>query len=201
MPRTTFDSSYYSRFYGDRPVHSKAEVANLATAVHALLAWWHAPVRSMLEVGAGRGYWSEWYRKHHSRVKVVSTDISAHACEKYGHDQRDISCWQPPQPFDLVTCVGVLQYLDRNAAVRAVENLARATRTALYFEAPTHYDMTHVVEKQSTDLDVFVRSGTWYRELLTRHFHDVGAGLWIRRGSRVMLYELEHHARPRRRRH
>ena len=75
-------------------MHSKTQVANLATAVHALLAWWQAPVRSMLEVGAGRGHWSSWYRTHHPRVKVVSTDISAHACEKYGHEQRDISRWR-----------------------------------------------------------------------------------------------------------
>ncbi|MEY3575470.1 MAG: hypothetical protein RLZZ88_613 [Actinomycetota bacterium] len=179
-------------------MHSKTQVANLATAVHALLAWWQAPVRSMLEVGAGRGHWSSWYRTHHPRVKVVSTDISAHACEKYGHEQRDISRWRPHRQSDLVTCVGVLQYLDDDGAARAIDNLARATRTALYFEAPTQFDMAHIVDRQSTDLDVYVRTGAWYRKHLTRHFYEVGAGLWVRHESGVMLYELEQHTRPRR---
>jgi hypothetical protein len=57
--------------------------------------------------------------------------------------------------------------------------------------------MAHVVERKSTDLDVYVRSGAWYRKHLAKHFDEAGAGLWIRRGSGVMLYELEHHARPR----
>ena len=181
-------------------MHSKTEVANLASAVHALLAWWQTPVRSILEVGAGRGYWSSWYRKNYPRVKVVSTDISAHACNEYGHELRDISQWRPRYPFDLVTCVGVLQYLDDTAASLAIKNLAAATRTALYLEAPTHFDMAHVVELSSTDLDVYVRSGAWYRKHLAKHFDEAGAGLWIRRGSGVMLYELEHHAKPRSRR-
>ncbi|MGA1406249.1 MAG: class I SAM-dependent methyltransferase [Ilumatobacteraceae bacterium] len=181
-------------------MHSKTEVANLASAVHALLAWWQAPVRSMLEVGAGRGHWSSWYRKNHPQVKVVSIDISAHACAEYGHEQRDISQWRPRYPFDLVTCVGVLQYLDDTAAARAIKNLAAATRTALYLEVPTHFDMAHVVERKSTDLDVYVRSGAWYRKHLAKHFDEAGAGLWIRNGSGVMLYELEHHAKPRDRR-
>ena len=158
-------------------MHSKIDVAHLATAVHSLLAWWQAPVHSMLEVGAGRGYWSSWYRKHHSHVRVLSTDISEHACKRFGHERRDIANWAPRGRFDLVTCVGVLQYLDDKEAARAISNLAKATRNALYLEAPTSFDMRHVVDSQSTDLDVHVRTGSWYRRHLRRYFHEAGAGL------------------------
>ena len=43
--------------------------------------WWDIPVRSVLDVGAGVGYWSDWYRNNYSRTKVVSVDVSEHACK------------------------------------------------------------------------------------------------------------------------
>ncbi len=55
-----FDAAYYRRFYGRRPVHDRHRIGQLATAVLALAAWWHLPVRSVLDVGAGKGYWGSW---------------------------------------------------------------------------------------------------------------------------------------------
>ena len=193
MRNEKFDRSYFERYYGKQPIHTVNEIAHLATAVHEMLAWWAAPVRSVLEVGAGRGDWGNWYRTLHPTVRVTSTDVSEHTCATFGHERRDIAQWAPKRPFDLVICTDVLQYLDDRAAARAVRNLTAATRTCLYFDALTSFDAKHTVERSKTDLNVTLRTGDWYRQRLSRGFTQAGAGLWIRKGSTVVLHELERH--------
>ena len=191
MRNEKFDRSYFERYYGKQPIHTVNEIAHLATAVHEMLAWWAAPVRSVLEVGAGRGDWSNWYRTLHPTVRVTSTDVSEHSCATFGHKRRDIAQWAPKRPFDLVICTDVLQYLDDRAATRALRNLTTATRTCLYFDALTSFDAKHTVERSKTDLNATLRTGDWYRQRLSRGFTQAGAGLWIRKGSTVVLHELE----------
>ena len=191
MRNEKFDRSYFERYYGKQPIHTVNEIAHLATAVHEMLAWWAAPVRSVLEVGAGRGDWGNWYRTLHPTVRVTSTDVSEHSCATFGHKRRDIAQWAPKRPFDLVICTDVLQYLDDRAATRALRNLTTATRTCLYFDALTSFDAKHTVDRSKTDLNVTLRTGDWYRQRLSRGFTQAGAGLWIRKGSTVVLHELE----------
>ena len=193
MRNEKFDRAYFERYYGKQPIHTVNEIAHLATAVHEMLAWWAAPVRSVLEVGAGRGDWGNWYRTLHPTVRVTSTDVSEHSCATFGHKRRDIAQWAPKRPFDLVICTDVLQYLDDRAATRALRNLTTATRTCLYFDALTSFDAEHTVERSKTDLNVTLRTGDWYRQRLSRGFTQAGAGLWIRKGSTVVLHELERH--------
>lgn len=192
MANQRFNKKYFDRYYGKRPVRSLNEVAHLAAAIHELASWWNSPIRSVLEVGAGPGDWSQWYRAMHPKIRVMSVDVSEHACATYGHKQRDIATWSPPHPFDLVICMDVLQYLDDAQAARALRNLAKATRTYLYFDALTEFDAKHTVDRDATDLDAHLRSGNWYRQHLSRSFLQAGAGLWVRKSSSVVLHELEH---------
>ena len=87
VPNSRFDAKYFERFYGKRPVRTMSEVSHLAIAVHEMVTWWNGKIRSVLEVGAGPGDWSNWYRDVHPTVRVVSVDVSEHACKKYGHEQ------------------------------------------------------------------------------------------------------------------
>lgn len=192
MARDVFDEKYYRRYYSDKPVHTKRKVAQLATAVDSFCAWWDVPVRSVLDVGAGPGYWRDWYREHRPRVKVTSTDVSEYACKKYGHDLRDITSWTPDRRYDLVICHGVLHYLSDTGARRAIDNLAAGCGSILYIEAPTAHDLEHVVDTSATDMSVHARTGAWYLRHLRKHFIQVGAGLWMHKDAGVPLYELEH---------
>ena len=90
-------------------------------------------------------------------------------------------------------CTDVLQYLDDRAAARALRNLTTATRTCLYFDALTLFDAKHTVDRSQTDLNAALRTGEWYRQRLSRGFTQAGAGLWVRKGSTVVLHELERH--------
>ena len=191
MTSEHFGAGYYRRFYGRSPVHTADTVGHLAAGVLHLAAWWGVRVRSVLDVGAGPGYWRDWFAAQHPGVRYRSIDVSAYACERFGHEQRDITRWSPRTPADLVVCQGVLQYLDREAVARAVTNLAAATRSLLYLEVPTTHDRDHVVDTAATDLECYWRSGSWYRKQLDPHFMAVGAGIWARRSAGLPFYELE----------
>ncbi len=191
MTRHEFDSGYYERFYGRGSVHTADQIGKLATAVHSLLAWWGLDVRSVLDIGAGPGYWRDWYRSNHPRTKVLSTDVSDYACRTYGHRRADIATWTPPRRFDLVICHSVLQYLDDVAVKSAIANLAAGTAHFLYLEIPTKSDFTDVVDPTTTDMGVHRRTGAWYRRELDRWFRQVGGGLWLSRDSNIPMYELE----------
>src|SRR4051795_3366874 len=73
-----FDAAYYSRFYGRRPVHDLRRITHLATGVIELAAWWRIPIRSVLDVGAGKGYWRDWLASAHPRVAYHGLDVSEH---------------------------------------------------------------------------------------------------------------------------
>jgi len=187
-----FDAAYYRRHYASRSrVHSAREVARLASGVTGLAAWLGLEVASVLDVGAGTGLWRDWFRRHRPAVRYRSTDVSPYACERYGHERRDISAWRARQRFDLVICQGVLPYLDDRAAARAIENLGAMCRGLLYLEAITARDLAEAVDREATDTAVHPRTGAWYRRRLARHFDQVGAGLWAARRAGLVLYELE----------
>lgn len=188
-----FDETYYGRFYGNARtrVHGPEEIDRLCTAVTSLLEWWEVRLDSVLDVGAGTGLWRDWFRAHRPKVRYRSTEYSRYACEKYGHEQRDIATWRDEKKYDLVVCQGVLPYLDDRAAARAIENLAAMTRSFLYLEAITARDLREIVDRDKTDVKVYGRSGAWYRDRLRRHYVQVGAGLWCKKDARVLFYELE----------
>lgn len=186
-----FDAAYYARFYGRRPVHDRRRIAHLATGVMSLAGWWGIPIRSVLDVGAGKGYWRDWLAAEHPRVRYHGLDISVHAATSYGHEHADIALWTPPRAFDLVVCQSVLQYLDDDTARQAITVLGAACRGLLFVEAPTLADRSDVIDPARTDLDIAWRTGDWYRSLLDRLFVEIGAGLWASRRLPIPFFELE----------
>ncbi len=195
-----FDRSYYRRYYlGPRRVHGARDIAHLASGVAGLAAWLGIDVRSVLDVGAGTGLWGRWFRRRRPRVKVRSIDVSEYACRAYGHERRDISAWRTRRTFDLVVFHSVLQYMPDAEAARAIDNVGRMCRGLLYLEAVTREDAPNL-DLARTDTAIHVRPAAWYRSRLSRHFVEVGAGLWAAKRAQVRLYALEAPAPPPRRR-
>ena len=91
----------------------------------------------------------------------------------------------------LVICQGILQYLDARQARRAIAKLARLTRGALYLEVLTKADWQHNCDQTITDDQVFLRPGSWYRQVGTPHFVNYGGGLFVPKDSDVVSFELE----------
>lgn len=187
-----FNAVYYRRFYGRRPVHTRRHIAHLGEGVISLASWWRIPVRSVLDVGAGKGYWRSWLSERHPRVKYHGIDTSEYACRRYHHAFADIATWQPRRKYDLVVCQSVLQYLNDADATKAIRTLAVACRGLLLFDVPTIADRETVIDRSSTDLDVCWRTGNWYRKRLRVGFTEIGGGLWLSRECNAAFYELEH---------
>jgi SAM-dependent methyltransferase len=193
MAQTAFDASYFERFYehcGTR-VYDGAQIAHLARGVLGMVRWLGGDVRSVLDVGAGAGFWGDYFAEHEPDVRYASIDASPYACARYGHLRRDIARFRSAERFDLVVCQGVLPYLDDDAARRAIDNLAAMAGAFLYLEAITARDVREVCDVDKTDVAVHLRPGSFYARALERHFVRLGCGLFYAKGGPLRFYELE----------
>ena len=194
MPkRIGFDADYFDRYYESEAsrVYGPAELARLAQGLLGMIRWFGGEVGSVLDVGAGAGFLRDWFRHNEPSVRYVAVDASPYACRRYGHEQRDIATWRAKERFDLVVCQGVLPYLDDAAASAALDNLATMSRGFLYLEAITTRDLREVCDRDKTDAAVHPRPGAFYRKALSRHFVQVGCGLFYAKSGPLAFYELE----------
>jgi hypothetical protein len=94
-------------------------------------------------------------------------------------------------PSDLLICYDVLQYLDDREAARAIANLAKLTRAAVYVSALTREDWRENCDRTRTDRAVHLRPGDWYRRRLRRRFNYLGFGVWVRKDVTAILWDME----------
>jgi hypothetical protein len=85
----------------------------------------------------------------------------------------------------------VLQYLPDPDVAPAVANIAAMSRGLVYMEITTRADLREVCDTARTDSDICVRNGSYYRGILSKHFINIGAGLWWTKERPVPFYELE----------
>lgn len=188
-----FDREYYRRYYFDprTQVASPHEARVRARFIAAFADLVGLPVGRILDAGCGIGRLKRPLLERFPRAEYVGLEVSDYLCRRYGWEHCGVEEYRSPEPFDLVICYDVLQYLDAAAAARALANLAELTRGALYFSALTLADWRDHCDQRRTDRDVLMRSAEWYRARLRRAFREVGAGLWLRRGAPLILWELE----------
>ena len=117
-------------------------------------------------------------------------EYSEYLCERFGWTQGSLANCRA-DPFDLVVCYDVLQYLDDRTAARAIANLGRLTRGVLYLSALTAHDWRENCDRSRTDRDVHLRDAAWYGARLRRYFRPSGVGFWIRRGAPLVTWEME----------
>jgi SAM-dependent methyltransferase len=191
--REAFDASYFDRYYerGGTRVYGERQVEDLARGVLGMVRWLGGDVRSVLDVGAGPAFWRSFLETHEPGVRYTSVDASAYACERYGHEQRDIANWRSAERFDLIVCQGVLPYLSDDDATRAIHNIATMSRGFLYLEAITSRDIDEVCDIQKTDIEVSRRPGDHYRAALAPYFSSLGLGLFYAKSGPLRFYELE----------
>lgn len=187
-----FDADYYSRHYNtpETQVASPESTARLAGFVVAYLRYLQIDVECVLDLGCGEGLWRDVLRTHLPDLDYRGVEVSGHMCEKHGWAQSSIGDYAG-KPADLVVCQGVLQYLDDKEAEAAIEKLATFTAGALYLEALTKADWRDVCDQSVTDGEVHLRTGSWYKKRLRKHFVLVGGGLFVPRDGDAVLFELE----------
>lgn len=189
-----FDKAYFDRYYRNprTRVVSKKAIRKLTAFVAAYLKLMDLPVRRILDMGCGLGLWKEPLKTHFPKASYLGVEISDHACKQHGWTKGSVVDFEGRGAFDLVICQGVLQYLDNREARKAIANLASLTRGALYLEALTKADWEENVDRETTDGNVHLRSGSWYRKELSRYFSNCGGGLFLAPDAQAMLFELEY---------
>jgi SAM-dependent methyltransferase len=188
-----FDQGYYRKYYLDSRTAavSAAEMRARALLIAAYCDHVGLPVKRILDAGCGIGLLRGPLLRALPRAKYTGLEVSEYMCERFGWVQGTIADYRPRNPFDLVICYDVMQYLDDREATRALANFGRLCRGVLFFSALTTHDWKHNADRTRTDPDVHYRSGEWYRERLRRKFRHIGAGFWIRRGAPMITWELE----------
>lgn len=193
MTQPRFDRQYYERFYGNARtrVYDLQDVRRLCAFVLAYLDRLEIPVKRVLDLGCGLGFWRDALAELRPRAKYVGVEYSEYLCAELGWEQGSVVDWRGDDTFDLVVCHGVLQYLNNADAALAIDNLARNCRGALFLEALTKADWEQNCDRSRTDGDVHLRTGRWYRQRLGAHFLGAGGGVYVLRESGVSMFELE----------
>jgi 2-polyprenyl-3-methyl-5-hydroxy-6-metoxy-1,4-benzoquinol methylase len=188
-----FDRDYYRRFYYNprTAVTSRAEMAARARLIAGCVQYVGLPVKKILDVGCGVGLLRAPLKRALPKAQYVGLEFSDYLCRRYGWRQGSVATLRLRERFDLVICYDVLQYLSPKEAKRAIANLARVCRGALYFGALTLEDWRDNCDQTRTDRIAGLRPGAWYRRELARTFRPLGCGIWLKRGLRLTLWNLD----------
>ncbi len=190
-----FDEAYYQRFYFDKKtsVVDPKHMERLGTFVCSYLKYLRVPVERVVDVGCGIGLWKDVVARHFPGARYQGVEFSAYLCERYGWQQGSVVDYAADEgPFDFVVCQGVLPYLSPPDLKAALDNLGRLCRGALYLEAVSREDYERdIIDEDLTDPALFRHRAEVYRRRLSRHFRELGGGLWLSRAAEVPLFELE----------
>lgn len=196
--RRTFDKAFYERYYESpaTAVVNAVEIQRLTKFILSYLTFLEIDVATVLDVGCGLGMWKRTLRKSAPRVEYTGIEVSEYLCDRFGWHHSSITKFRSRRKYDLVICQDVLQYLNRNEVVEAVERISRLCREALYVDVPTKEDFGGgTLDLMKSDRNVHVRSVTWYRRLLEEYFTNAGGGLFISKRSRTRLLAMERASR------
>jgi len=190
----TFDAAYYQRFYFDAKtrVIDPQHAERLGAFVCGYLKYLRVPVRRVLDVGCGIGVWRDVVARHFPQAHYQGVEFSEYLCERYGWECGSVVDYRAERPFDFVVCQGVLPYLAPADLKRALHNLGRLSRGALYVEAVTREDFERdIVDEDLTDARIFRHRAEVYRRGLAPHFAEMGGGVWLSRQAQVPVFALE----------
>ena len=192
-PADRFDAEFYRRFYFDprTRVVTRAEMARRAGLVAAFVRHGELEVRRILDLGCGVGLMRAPLLRHFPRARYTGVETSEYLCDRYGWVQGSAATFEADRTFDLVICYDVLQYLGAPDAAAAIRNLGRLCAGVLHFGVLTRQDWELYCDQRTTDRDVHIRPGEWYRRRLAPAFINAGSGMFVRRGAPVHLWELD----------
>ena len=188
-----FDANFYRRYYLDprTRVVTRAEMSRRARLVAAFARHGELPVRSILDLGCGLGLMRAALLREFPGARYIGVEASPYLCAKFGWIEGSASTYTARRAFDLVICYDVLQYLKAREAGAALRNLARLCAGVLHFGVLTREDWELYCDQGTTDRDVHLRPGNWYRRRLAPAFINAGSGMFVRRGAPVHLWELD----------
>lgn len=191
---SVFDEAYYERFYFNQKtrVVDREHSDRLGAFVCSYVRHLRVPVQRVLDLGCGIGLWREQMARHFAHARYRGVELSSYLCQRFGWEQGSVVDYTAAQPYDLVICQGVLPYLNVQDLQKALANLGALCQGALYVEAVTQEDWANdVVDETLTDTRQFRHPAQAYRDGLSRHFVEMGGGLWLSHQADLPVFALE----------
>lgn len=188
-----FDAAYYDRYYRNPKtrVSSPQAFRRQGNFVCTYLRYVEIPIRRVVDLGCGVGRWQKIIHDHFPLASYTGVEVSEYLCDRYGWQPASVIDYAASRPFDLVICQDVVQYLTKKQAQKAIDNLEHLCRGALYFTCVTREDWQNNCDQERTDSNVHFRPTQWYRDQLNNGFVNAGGGLFLRRTSETVMFELE----------
>lgn len=192
-PPQRFDAAFYRRYYlnPETRVSTRQSVARQARVVLAVLQNGLFPINRILDAGCGLGWFRAPFARAYPLAEYIGLEVSEELCRRRGWERGSLAGYRPQEPFDLVICSDVLQYLDDREAASAMANLGRLTTGALFFQVLAQEDFETVADRERTDPNVHLRPADWYRARLRRNFRHLGCGVHVKKEVAFPLWELE----------
>ncbi len=190
--RNTFDKAYYDRYYRNPQtrVFTPAVARRQAGFIASYLKHLEIPIDDILDIGCGVGTVLKALGKEFPRARTRGVELSEYLCRRYGWTSGSVVDYTSDEPHDLVVCNDVLGYLNDKVCTKALANLAKLSANVLFLGVLTREDY-EICDQHRTDPQQRMRTAAWYRRRLTRHFVNVGGGLFLKKPLQVTVWHLD----------
>lgn len=182
-----YDKAYFDKWYR-HPRHRvksaldmKRQLGFVVSATEYLL---DRPVRRVLDVGSGEGNWRAVLKRLRPAARYYGVDGSEYAVRRFGKRRNirlgtfaTLGALRLPNDFDLVLCLGVLNYVAPDELRSGLRKIRRLSNGVVYLEVFTSADAaTGDFERE------YARSPAWYRREIKRAgFVSVGMHCYLPR--------------------
>ena len=172
------DLAHYDRRYFDKwyrhPRHRVKTAADMRRQLGFIIGVTEylldRPVRSVLDVGCGEGNWRSVLHALRPRAQYVGVDGSEYAVRRFGARRNihlgtlgTIGSIGLDGPFDLILCLGVLNYVNGAELRSGLRQLHDLSGGVAYLEIFTRADEATGDFRQSA-----AQSPSWYRAVIRR---------------------------------
>ena len=181
-----YDQQYFDKWYRNpryrvkSPVELQRQAAFVLSAAEHVLA---RQVRTVLDVGCGEANWRAPLVRMRPGIQYTGVDASQYAVSRFGSRRNirlgtidSLDKMRLRQNYDLILCVGMLNYLDPVHFKAGLKHLYDRAGGFVYLELFTSADSGVFGDTRGTRL----RSPAWYRAQLRKaKFVSIGMHCFV----------------------